>query len=240
MREAAAIRRKRRVAVDRAKITWNRNHVLRRSSTGRTLLALEPCVALLVGEGQITGRRLSVLFDELSYACELADEAGVQNGWIRDGEGTFSLVFVLSSGDVVFSKLDESLGADPFPREPIAANNSWVLIQAITEILSQEKHSSPRRSTRMFLHRPVEVEGAGVEYAGETITVNLHGALVRIAAPLRLGDRVTVHVHHTGKSAPGAVVFANSSMSQFGIELQNPENIWGVALPPSDWNTHAS
>lgn len=240
MAEAAVIRHKRRVAADRAKITWNRHQVLRRSSTGRLLLALERCAALVVGKGKSTSRRLSALLDELSYACELADEAGVQNGWIRDGEGTFSLVFALSSGDVVFSELDETLGADPFPRQPIAAINSLVLSRAITEFLSQEKHCSPRRSTRMFLHRPVKVEGAGVEYSGETITVNLHGALVRVAAPLRLGDRVTVHVHHTGKSAPGAVVFAKSGMSQFGIELQNPENIWGVSIPPSDWNTHSS
>jgi len=236
MREAAAIRRKRRLAVDKAKITWNRNHVLRRSSTGRLLLALERCVALVVGERQITSRQLSVLLDELSYACELADIAGVQKGGIRDGKGTFSLAFALSSGDVVFGSLEDSLGADPFPREPAAANNSWILIRAITEILSQEKHS-PRRSTRMFLHRPVKVQGAGVEYPGETITVNLHGALVRVAAPLRLGDRVTVHVNQTGKSAPGAVVFANSGMSQFGIELQKPEDIWGVAIPPQDWST---
>lgn len=230
-----AIRHKRRVAVDRAKITWNRNTVLRRSSTGRLLLVLERCVVLVIDEDEMSSRRLSRLLDDLSYACELADEAGVPNGWVSDGLGTFSLVFAVSSGDVVFSRLDESLGADAFPREPIASNNSWVLARSIIEIMSQEKNSAPRRSTRIPTDVLTEVQGDGFAYAGETITVNLHGALLRIAAPLKLGDRVTLHVHHTGKSAPGAVVFADAGSSQFGVELARPENIWGVTVPPADW-----
>ena len=48
--------------------------------------------------------------------CELADEAGVQNGWISDMPEMFSLVFALSTGDVMFRKLPETLGADAFPR----------------------------------------------------------------------------------------------------------------------------
>lgn len=199
------------------------------------MLVLERCVALLINEDEISSRRLSRLLDELSYACELADEAGVQNGWVSDGTDTFSLIFALSTGDVVFSRLDESLGADAFPREPIASSNSWVLARAITEIMSQEKNSSPRRSTRIPTDVLVELKGDGFAYAGETITVNLHGALVRIAAPLKLGDRITVHVHQTGKSASGAVVFADARSSQFGVELERPENIWGVNVPPPDW-----
>ena len=236
MESLAAIRHKRRVAFDRAKITWNRNNVLRRSSTGRLLLVLERCIALIHDEGEMSTRRLSRLADELSYACQLADEAGVQNGWISDAQRTFSLVFAISSGDVVFSSLRESLGADPFPGEPIVSDNSWILARAINEILSQEKASSLRRSTRIPADVPVEVHGDGFACAGETITVNLHGALVRIAGPLKLGDRVTLRVRPTGKSAFGAVVFANDSQRQFGIELQHPENIWGVASPPLDWN----
>ena len=234
MESNATIRHKRRVAVDRAKLTWNRNSLLRRSSTGRLLLALERCAAL-VNDNEMNSRRMSRLLDDLSYACELADEAGVQNGWVSDGPEAFSLVFALSSGDVVFGRLDESLGADPFPREPIASSNSWVLSRAITEILSQQKNSALRRSTRIPTDIRVEVKSDGSAYAGETITVNLHGALVRISAPLKVGDRVTLQVRQTGRSAPGAVVFADTGVSQFGVELERPENIWGVKVPPADW-----
>ena len=98
------------------------------------------------------------------------------------------------------------------------------------------ENPAPRRSTRIPLDVLVEVEGKGAAvYAGQTVNVNLHGALLRIAAPLGLGDRVAIHVHSTGKSASGTVVFAHPDTSQFGIELQTPENIWGVP-PPPDWN----
>ena len=233
----ASIRHKRRVALDRAKITLNRNTVLRKSSTGRLLLVLERCLALVNQRENMNSRRMAHLTDELSYACELADEAGVQNGWFNDSPDTFALVFVLSSGDLVFGGLNDSLGAEAFPREPLLCDNSFVLARAIAEMMSQAKNSDLRRSTRIpaDLNVLLEMPGEEFAYAGETILVNLHGALVRIAAPLKHGDRVTVHVHRTGKSVPANIVFADSGRSQFGIELEHPENVWGVATPPSDW-----
>jgi hypothetical protein len=231
-------RHKRRIAIDRAKITLNRNSVLRMTPIGRLLLVLERCVGSSNKTCDIYGRRMSRLISELSYARELADEAGVRNGWLVNGPGTFTLVFELSCGDVVFPGLNRSLGAKPFFREPLLADNSLILARAIAEIVSQAKNSALRRSTRIASDILVEVQGEDFAYAGETITVNLHGALVRIAAPLKCGDRVSIHVHGTGKSAAGAIVFA-SGESQFGIELETPDNIWGVALPPADWNAMA-
>jgi hypothetical protein len=97
--------------------------------------------------------------------------------------------------------------------------------------------TTPRRSTRIAADILIEVQGEKFAYAGETITVNLHGALVRIAAPLKPGDRVTVHVHQTGKSAIASIVFADYEVSRFGIELECPDNIWGVSTPPPDWES---
>jgi len=106
-------------------------------------------------------------------------------------------------------------------------------------VLVPTKISTPRRSTRIAADMAadvlIEVRGERFAYAGETVTVNLHGALVRIAALLKLGDRITLHVHHTGKSAGTDIVFADYEASQFGIELESPENIWGMADPPTDW-----
>jgi len=104
--------------------------------------------------------------------------------------------------------------------------------------------STPRRSTRVRADVAadvlVEVQGERFAYAGETVTVNLHGALVRIAAPLKLGDRVTLYVQHTGRSVGAGVVFVDYEASQFGIELDCPENIWGIGPPPADWTARAS
>jgi hypothetical protein len=95
--------------------------------------------------------------------------------------------------------------------------------------------SRPRRSTRIATDVLVELKDERFAYAGETVTVNLHGTLLRSSAPLNVGDRIVIHVHHTGKSAPAVIVFAGES-SQFGVELESPENIWGVAVPPEDWD----
>ena len=123
-----------------------------------------------------------------------------------------------------------------FSREPLVCDSSFVLAPSIAEMLSQAKNSDLRRSTRIPADFNVllEMQGEEFAYAGETITVNLHGALVRIAAPLKHEDRVTIHVHRTGKAVPASIVFADDARSQFGIELENPENVWGVATPPSD------
>jgi len=97
------------------------------------------------------------------------------------------------------------------------------------------KISTPRRSTRVAADVLIEVQGERFAYAGETVIVNLHGALVRVAAPLKLGDRITLYVHSTSKSAGARVVFADYEASLFGIELDSPENIWGMTDPPTDW-----
>jgi len=245
---------KRRAAVEKAKITRERNNLLRTSTTGRLLLELERCV--VTSTHRLDSRRFARFLKDLRYACQLADEAGVKNGWFKDYSGLSSVAFELSSGDVVFSKLDESLGNQSFWRKPIASDNSRVLAKAIEELLAQiiprssegqtnpitsttmgnsSKDASSRRSTRIATDVLVEVKGEDFAYAGETITVNLHGALVRIAAPLKVGDPLVVHVHRTGMAAPARIVFIDDEPSQFGIELETPCNIWGISIPPSDW-----
>jgi len=94
-----------------------------------------------------------------------------------------------------------------------------------------------RRSTRVPIRVRVEVLGTGKSYDGETIVVNMHGALVTTSSLLELGSRVTVHVQLTGKSAEGRVVLATPERPlEFGIGFDHPENIWGISLPPADWH----
>jgi hypothetical protein len=100
-----------------------------------------------------------------------------------------------------------------------------------------EKYDNLRRSTRVPIQVGIEIEGSGTLRQGETVIVNLQGALIK-TSDLKLGDKITVHVSLTGKSAAAKVVFADPAHPQhFGIELERPENIWGIVLPPDDWET---
>ena len=95
-----------------------------------------------------------------------------------------------------------------------------------------------RRSTRVRLKVRIEVQGLGEPLAsdGETIVVNRHGALIWTSFPLRVGLRIKIEVHLTGKRAQADVVYADPQQPlHCGIAQAKPENIWGLSLPPDDW-----
>jgi hypothetical protein len=72
---------------------------------------------------------------------------------------------------------------------------------------------------------------------GETIVVNLHGALISTTVALRVGTVTDIQVYLTGKRAQAKVVYVNPEQPrQCGISLAEPQNIWGVSLPPDDWH----
>jgi hypothetical protein len=96
-----------------------------------------------------------------------------------------------------------------------------------------------RRSTRVRLK--VQIETLGVSEAltceGETFVVNLHGALLLTAVALRVGMKIGIHVLFTGKRAIADVVYVDPEQPRHcGINLEKPENIWGLSSPPDDWH----
>jgi len=95
-----------------------------------------------------------------------------------------------------------------------------------------------RRSTRVPLKVVVSVEGSTdhLTCEGETIVVNLHGALLLTEIGLQVGMEVSIQVFLTGKKALASVAYVDpANLLRCGIELHQPQNIWGVALPPEDW-----
>jgi hypothetical protein len=95
-----------------------------------------------------------------------------------------------------------------------------------------------RRSTRVRLK--VRIEALGVSEPltceGETLVVNLHGALILTAVALRVGMKIWTHVLHTKKRVAADVVYIDPDQPRHcGINLEEPENIWGVTLTPDDW-----
>ena len=96
-----------------------------------------------------------------------------------------------------------------------------------------------RRSTRVRLKVAIEAQGLTepLTCEGETITVNLHGALLSTAVPLRVGMRIEIRVILTDKRASAEVVYVDPEHPRLcGIGLAKPKNIWGVSLPPDDWH----
>ena len=95
-----------------------------------------------------------------------------------------------------------------------------------------------RRSTRVRLKVLLEVQSVNepLTCEGETLVVNLHGALVMTAVALRVGTKVSIRVHITDKDAAAKVVYVDPDQPRHcGIKLAKPENIWGVSLLPDDW-----
>jgi hypothetical protein len=100
-----------------------------------------------------------------------------------------------------------------------------------------------RRSTRVPLKVVIALEdvSGGRTCDGETIVVNVHGALIATAIGLRTGMRISVYVYLTDKRAGARVVYVDSKNPlHCGIELVKPQNIWGVPLPPDNWEQTAA
>jgi len=99
-----------------------------------------------------------------------------------------------------------------------------------------------RRSTPVPLKVAIAFESGAdsLTCEGETVVVNLHGALLSTAIGLSVGMRILIHVYLTDKRAKARVVFVDpDNPLRCGIELDQPRNIWGVPLPPSDWDETA-
>ena len=95
-----------------------------------------------------------------------------------------------------------------------------------------------RRSTRVRLKVAIEAQGVAepLKCEGETEVVNLHGAFISTAIPLRVGMAVDIRVMITSKCARATVIYVDREEPRFcGVSLDQSENIWGILLPPDDW-----
>lgn len=101
-----------------------------------------------------------------------------------------------------------------------------------------ETTKESRRSTRVSLEVSIDIEDENSREAttGITQVVNLHGALIRTTRPLRRRSEIIITVYMTGKKSRAKVVHVpDDNPLKAGVELEAPENIWGVAAAPRDW-----
>ncbi len=106
--------------------------------------------------------------------------------------------------------------------------------------MTQLNSERARRSSRVLVTLPLAVsgqksDGSHVSGAAETILVNRHGAKIRSSVPLEPHMEVRVAMLAPYKWRVGQVVWADSGEEEYGIELNRPENFWGIYFPPEDW-----
>jgi hypothetical protein len=108
------------------------------------------------------------------------------------------------------------------------------------EALPQDRRSGEsRRGTRISLKVVIEAQGIAGHLIckGETIIVNLHGASISTSVALTVGMKIEIRVNLTGKQTNAEVVYVDPEKPQCcGISLAVPQNIWGISLPPRDWD----
>ena len=94
-------------------------------------------------------------------------------------------------------------------------------------------------STRARLKVRIEALGMSepLTCEGETFVVNLHGVMIFTDVALCVGMKIGVHVLLTGKRAIANVVYVDPEQPRHcGINLEKPENIWGLSSPPDHWH----
>lgn len=98
-----------------------------------------------------------------------------------------------------------------------------------------------RRSVRVLVTIPLLISGRksdGTRFDGtaETIIVNKHGAKIRTQETLTCGLEIRIAILSPYRWQMAQVV-RQEAEGEFGIELTQAENFWGVYLPPDDWTT---
>ena len=102
-----------------------------------------------------------------------------------------------------------------------------------------------RRSTRISIAIPLTISGedaAGIKFKekSRTIIINKHGAKMSTYHNLTLGADLTVENQLLGRSAQATVVWLGDKRTprgpmEIGIQLSEAQNLWGIELPPEDW-----
>ena len=114
--------------------------------------------------------------------------------------------------------------------------------------MNDDKFSLKARRTtriplRILVHLVVQEGGQSRSWDAWTMIVNIHGARIECNRLFELNEEVLLHVPSNGMAQKGRVVWsgteANSSGNfEFGLELESPENLWGIGFPPSDWKAN--
>ncbi len=106
-----------------------------------------------------------------------------------------------------------------------------------------------RRSTRLSVAVPISINGtdaSGHPFKEHTFTLSIskHGAEIASSHLLAPGSEITIENASAGRQCQARVIRRREKRSanspyEVSIELQEPENIWGLRFAPTDWEKDA-
>ena len=111
--------------------------------------------------------------------------------------------------------------------------------------LADEYGSSRRRTQRVKIAIPVVVKipranASFYEETTETVVVNAHGCLTRLAVPLEQGQQIHIINSKSTEERPCTVVWIgqfSEGKTEVGLEFSEPApRFWQITFPPEDWN----
>jgi hypothetical protein len=88
--------------------------------------------------------------------------------------------------------------------------------------------------------RGVDVTGQAFEENTWTVGVNKQGGKIATFRQWQIGDEITIENPALGRAGKAHIVRVDEKHLpedpfEIGVELNEPENIWGVKLPPENW-----
>ena len=117
-------------------------------------------------------------------------------------------------------------------------------MRAKTVPAAAESGSERRRSHRVHIAMPVVVRGKNGDMPfteeAQTVTVNAHGCMIRLAAKLVRGQELAIVNPKTVEELPCTVSFIgqkNSGKTEVGLEFIEPSPLfWRITFPADDWD----
>jgi hypothetical protein len=101
-----------------------------------------------------------------------------------------------------------------------------------------------RRTVRLPMAIPVEISytdqnGQPCLERTHTKDVDRHGARFTSRSYHQAGSKINLGITHLGRSAHCRVVWCSAPTNgsyEVGVELESPENVWGVPFESADWH----
>lgn len=111
--------------------------------------------------------------------------------------------------------------------------------------LADQHGSSRRRTQRVKIAIPITVRipranASFYEETTETVVVNAHGCLARLAVPLEQDQQIRIINSKSSEEQDCAVVWIGKfteGKTEVGLEFSQPApRFWRITFPPEDWN----